>query len=240
MTKKSHFLMLAVFFLVALGFAVPVFAVGETFQVISVNTLGCNSGNFGMTVERTNLDGGTYFVRTVVTVNSLVYMNEQASISVNGLSGWNIFNNFTYGAVPNPGTYPIPAGQTMRLDFTVERPVGTVLYAWTLIVDGCDTGNILYNGLTSALNASTCALDVPSGSVVGEAPLGAQAYYAPGSVASGVVLNPGTYVVVGQDASETYYKIVLACQFLWVRKDAMQPSWQAPQSGTPLPTRVVS
>ena len=166
MTKKSHFLMLAVFFLVALGFAVPVFAVGETFQVISVNTLGCNSGNFGMTVERTNLDGGTYFVRTVVTVNSLVYMNEQASISVNGLSGWNIFNNFTYGAVPNPGTYPIPAGQTMRLDFTVERPVGTVLYAWTLIVDGCDTGNILYNGLTSAYNAGSCDLNVPSGSVV--------------------------------------------------------------------------
>jgi hypothetical protein len=25
-------------------------AAGETFKVISVNTLGCNSGNFGMTV----------------------------------------------------------------------------------------------------------------------------------------------------------------------------------------------
>ena len=38
-------------------------------------------------------------------------------------------------------------GQTMRLDFTLERPLyGTPLYGWTLIVDGCDTGNILYNG----------------------------------------------------------------------------------------------
>ncbi len=240
MSKKSHFLMFFLLFVLALSLAVPVFAVGETFQVISVDTPSCTSGGFGMTVQRSNLDGGTYFVRTVVTVNSLVYMNEQASISLNGLSGWNIYNNFSYGAVPNPGTYPIPAGQTMRLDFTLERPVGTVLYAWTLVVDGCDTGNILYNGPTTTNSAGTCTLDVPSGSVVGEAPLGAQAYYAPDNLAPGVVLNPGTYIVVGQDASETYYKVVLACQFLWVRKDTMQPSWQAPQNGTPLPTGIVS
>jgi hypothetical protein len=122
------------------------YAQGETFQVVSVNTTGCNSGEFGMTVERANLDGGTYTVRTVVTVLDLVYMNEAASISVNGLSGWNVFNNFTYGPVPNPGTYPIPMDQQMRLDFTLERPVGSILYAWTLIVDGCNTGNIIHNG----------------------------------------------------------------------------------------------
>jgi hypothetical protein len=129
-------------------------AAGETFKVISVNTLGCNSGNFGMTVERANLDGGTYTVRTVVTVGALVYMNENATISVNGLSGWNVFNNFTYGPVPNPGTSPMPSGQQMRLDFTLERPVGTTLYAWTLVVDGCDTGNILYNGPTAVPHAA--------------------------------------------------------------------------------------
>jgi hypothetical protein len=125
-------------------------AQGETFQVVDVVTTGCNSGNFGMTVERANLDGGSYTVHTYVEVDGLSYMNEAATISVNGLSGWNVFNNFTYGPVPNPGTYPIPAGQMMQLDFTLERPIGTPLYAWTLIVDGCDTGNILYNGLPAA------------------------------------------------------------------------------------------
>lgn len=129
-------------------------AAGETFEVISVDTLGCNSGNFGMTVERANLDGGTYTVRTVVTVGAFVYMNENATISINGLSGWTVFNNFTYGPVPNPGTYPIPSGQQMRLDFTLERPVGTTLYAWTLVVDGCDTGNILFNGPTPVPTAA--------------------------------------------------------------------------------------
>ncbi len=220
-----------------LGTVSAVFAAGETFQVISVNTVGCDSGNFGMTVERANLDGGTYYVNTVVTVGDFIYMNELASISINGLSGWNIFDNFSYGPVPNPGTYPIPAGQEMRLDFRLERPIGTVLYEWALIVDGCDTGNILFNG---PINTGECALNIPSGSVVGEAPAGAQAYYAPGQIASGVVLNPGTYIVIGQDESETYYKVVLACQTLWVRKDTMQPSFQAPQNGAPLPTRIVS
>jgi hypothetical protein len=85
-----------------------------------------------------------------------------------------------------------------------------------------------------------CTLNIPSGSVVGEAPLGAQAYYAPGSEAAGVVLNPGTYIVIGQDESETYYKVVLACQTLWVLKSSMQPSFEAPQNGAPLPTRIVS
>ncbi|PJF30053.1 MAG: hypothetical protein CUN52_05205 [Phototrophicales bacterium] len=83
-----------------------------------------------------------------------------------------------------------------------------------------------------------CQLNVPAGSVVGEAPLGAYIYYAPGA-ATDLILKPGTYIVVGQDASQTYYKIVLACQFIWVRKDTMQPSPLPPQNGAPLPTRIV-
>lgn len=199
MKHKTFSLSLVLFFSLFLSLMlVPAaFAQGESFRVISVNTVGCNSGNFGMTVERANLDGGTYHVNTVVTVGDLIYMNELANISINGLSGWNIFDNFTYGPVPNPGTYPIPAGQEMRLDFRLERPVGTVLYEWTLIVDGCDTGNILYNGLTAGLipapapaTGFECDLPIPAGSVVGEAPLGAQVYYEPGSASPGLVLNP--------------------------------------------------
>ena len=246
MSRKSLGRSLFLFLLlVLLAGAVPAaFAQSETFKVISVVTTGCDSGNFGMTVERANLDGGTYFVHTVVTVGSLIYMNEQASISINGLSGWNIFNNFTYGPVSNPGTYPIPSGQEMRLDFTLERPVGSTLFAWTLIVDGCDTGNILYNGPTLSAsvltNADVCGLAVPAGSVVGEAPYGAQVYWEPGKESPGIILNPGTYIVTGQDESETYYRVVLACQFVWVRKDTMGPSWLPPQNGTALPTTIVN
>lgn len=88
-------------------------------------------------------------------------------------------------------------------------------------------------------HVSGCSLIVPVGSVVGEAPLGAQVYYEPGNTSPSVILNPGTYIVLGQDKSETYYKIMLACQFVWVRKDTMQPSYQAPQNGAALPTTIV-
>ncbi|MBL8133791.1 MAG: hypothetical protein JNL42_18155 [Anaerolineae bacterium] len=92
---------------------------------------------------------------------------------------------------------------------------------------------------SGAATATGCSLTLPSGSVVGEAPLGAQIYYAPGQVTS-MTLNPGTYWVIGMDASGAYYKIVLACQYVWVPVASMQPSYQAPQNGAPLPTRVVS
>jgi hypothetical protein len=89
------------------------------------------------------------------------------------------------------------------------------------------------------VDPSVCSLPVPDGSVVGDAPNGAQVYYEPGNASPGVVLNAGTYIVIGQDATETYYKIKLACQYVWVLKSAMQPSLQAPQNGAPLPTRIV-
>ena len=117
----------------------------EKFEVLSVNTVGCNSGQFGLTVRRSNLDGGSYGVRTRVQVGGLLYMNEHASIVINGDTSWNIFNNFNYGIVPNRGAYPIDPNAAMRVDFWLERPKGVVLSTWTLVVDGCDSGAILYN-----------------------------------------------------------------------------------------------
>jgi len=117
----------------------------ELFEVISVNTVGCNTGNFAITVQRSNFDGGSYIVRTRVQVGTQLFTNELASISLNGTSGWLVFDNFAYGIVPNRGAYPINPNGTMRLDFTLERPRGIILSSWTLIADGGDTGNILYN-----------------------------------------------------------------------------------------------
>jgi hypothetical protein len=128
----------------------PAVAADESFKVLQVSSTGCTSGSFGMLVLRSNLDGGTYVAHTVVTAGDLVYMNEEATISINGESGWNLFNNFTYGPVPNPGTWPIPPDKRMRIDFTLERPKGTVLFSWRLIVDGCNTGRVLYNDQPAA------------------------------------------------------------------------------------------
>ncbi len=85
---------------------------------------------------------------------------------------------------------------------------------------------------------NTC-LPLTANAVVGDMPFATQADWAPGKTAPGVVINPGTYPVLGADASGKYYKILLSCQYLWVPVESMQPSFQAPQNGAPLPTTNV-
>jgi len=86
-----------------------------------------------------------------------------------------------------------------------------------------------------------CQLIIPSGSVVGGLPNGARAYWAPGKLMEPTVfVNPGSYWVIGQDASASYYNILIACAFVWVPKDAMTTysdgvNW----FNNPLPTRIV-
>lgn len=216
-------------------------AAGETFEVISVNTTGCASGQFGMTVERANLDGGSYRVRTVVTVGGLIYMNESASISINGLSGWDIYDNFTYGPVPNPGTYPIPANQEMRLDFTLERPVGTVLYAWTLIVDGCNTGNIIYNGASSDASQAGCdmMMYIPPNAVGARIMETTPVYWAPGKVSDEVFPAGMSLRALGVDATGQYTKVLFVCGYYWVPTSVVGPNYDPVWNGAPLPTDVV-
>ncbi|MBX3066531.1 MAG: hypothetical protein KF726_26355 [Anaerolineae bacterium] len=143
----------------------------------------------------------------------------------------------------NPATNCVAASNTNPLNFSYNLVPGQTYYVAviedTFAQDGMSY-SINISGPGNIITSSGCGISIPSGSVVGEAPLGAQVYYEPGNISAGVVLNPGTYWVIGQDASETYYKVVLACQTVWVRKDTMQPSYQAPQNGTPLPTRIVS
>lgn len=122
---------------------------GETFQVTAVTTTGCASGNFGMTVAVTNFDAPTYFVHTTVTGGGFVYMNEKATGTTNATTSWHFFNNFSYGIPANQGTWPIPNDVPLQVDFTVERPLGTVLYSWRLNVDSCNVGTVKYNNQPS-------------------------------------------------------------------------------------------
>lgn len=86
-----------------------------------------------------------------------------------------------------------------------------------------------------------CLIDIPAGSVVGDLPFDTQAYWAPGKVSPGVVLKAGTYWVVGEeadDAGSQFYKVVLACQYLYISADAMQPSFSGPWNGEALPSNA--
>lgn len=120
------------------------------FDFISVDRTGCSSGDFTMTVRRSGFGGGNYVLRTEVTVDGLSYMDERATLFRNGLSTWRIFNDHSNGEVRDRGRYPMPAGQRMRVDFTLLRPSGALLDRSALVFDGCEAGRLL---LRSALFA---------------------------------------------------------------------------------------
>lgn len=83
-------------------------------------------------------------------------------------------------------------------------------------------------------------LDLPSNAVVGAFVADAHAYYAPGYLTFPPVLIPAanTAWVLGQDDTGQYYKIIWACQHLWVPVEAMGPNHDAVWQGAPLPVSV--
>ena len=84
---------------------------------------------------------------------------------------------------------------------------------------------------------------MPSGSVVGSLPSDQQAFYSPGNVAPGVILHAGTYWVTGVGTAASgakFYRLLVACQYLYVPLASMQPSYQPPWNGQPLPTINIS
>ena len=128
--------------------AAPSHAVGESISVVSIDEVGCTDGAYAIGIAVSGLQAGDpYLIRTVVTVNGLTYTNQQNdNIAANPELGWNLYDLFNYGAVLNPGEWPMPSGTEMRVDLTLERPKGTVRAAWTLITAGCDSSTIVSNG----------------------------------------------------------------------------------------------
>lgn len=93
-------------------------------------------------------------------------------------------------------------------------------------------------GVTPTATAMPCPV-LPSNAVVGSLQFSTPAFYEPGKEAVGVTVNAGTYWVLGVDETGEYYKIQIACEHLWLPVGVLQPSFESPWSGQPLPTNVV-
>lgn len=129
----------------------PSHAAGENWSVIGVNTVGCTDFAWSVDTRRAGLDGGYYTWHAQVSSGGKVSMNEGfVEASLNGDVDWTLYSTYSYGAVDNPGTYPLTPGTPMKLVLTVERPIGTVVSSWTMVARSCDSTDLLYNGPTSA------------------------------------------------------------------------------------------
>jgi len=72
-------------------------------------------------------------------------MNQLGSfVNADGAAGWSVFASSSGGATT--GTFPIPAGQQVDILMVLEQPAGTPIFRALISLDGCDTGNIVFNG----------------------------------------------------------------------------------------------
>ena len=112
-------------------------------QVTTLLNCGCADHAIRLAGTYASIPSGAV-EHTVVTVNGVVYMDQVGSF----LSGW---GTFTWGLFANnsggtaTGTWPLPSGYPVYVNITVEDPLGTVLGSTHLVLDGCDSCNIVSN-----------------------------------------------------------------------------------------------
>ncbi len=194
-----------------------------------------SSATLGYTVEGPFGPTASNHCVTVTWNTGTCNTNAHPVAFLNGFDpAWGASNAANYlgdagSSVSGSFSFPVSAGESFVLVFMNTGSLSGCTYSYSFT----------YDGAGSAAAGPECTLPVPEGSVVGDVPFNAQVYYAPGSASPGVLLNPGTYIVIGQDASETYYQLVLACQYVWVLKSNVQPSFLPPQNGAALPIRIV-
>lgn len=193
---------------------------GDDYLFIDAQSYEYNLPSSGAVISQYEIDGG---------VSS--YIGDITGLSGSGSGTENISTDHNG---PSPYTY------AFQRDTVVD---GKLVYRSTLTYT-CTTdfkaeSTIVTVTITNEDFGSGICPSAPVGSVVGDMPNNTQAFYAPGKISPDVTINAGTYWVLGEDASGEYYKILLACQYLWVPIDSMQPSYQAPWTGQPLPTQIV-
>ncbi len=125
-------------------------AAGESWRVDSVTSFGCEEFDTVLTVTTSGMAPSTaYHRRTLVTSAGSTYMNEDIEGNVpNQTRGWGLYESDSGGPVSTP-SWPIPFDQQVRVELTLTDSGGLVLHKWTLVLESCNTGTILYNDLTS-------------------------------------------------------------------------------------------
>lgn len=239
MSKKLIFTALVAMLMLAAGVTAPQHSVdarvGESWEIVSRLSTGCESGETGFVVDFKNLTSGdTYYVDTIVRDHGgVIYMDEYLSTVAPGFldNDWFVFNVNDRGLAT--GDWPLPADSILTIEVKLldasEQVLSIDTYQFTCNAD--DLYDISTPGCDQYLN-------IPSNAVVGEFVTDAPVYWKPGESAKPpVTIEAGnTAWVLGTDASGAYYKIIWVCDQVYVPVNSMGPNNDAVWNGTPLPT----
>lgn len=220
----------------------PAFAVNwRDVGYFSVHTDKLNTFQLVM-VDRSDIAPGDFDFE--FNYNRIQWETGDASSGVNGLGGFPARAGFSNGTGAAGSFFElagsavsgalIDGGPNALISSSLNSPV---LGRYLFQVRG---GQVTVgSGPLPPVVERPCGAGPMSGSVVGDLPFRQQAYYAPGQLAPGVFLNPGTYWVIGLDESEEFYQVLLSCQYLWVPVGVMQPNFDRVWQGRPLPTLII-
>jgi len=129
-------------------------------------------------------------------------------------------------------SFPVTAGSRFVLVFENSFSPEACSYSYSFTYEGAAAGPV---------PGCDALIPIPATAVVGKFVAPAQVYWSPGKLTSPVVtVDAGkNYLVAGQDASGQYRKILIACDWVWVRAETVGPNPESPWNGAPLPTLVV-
>lgn len=142
MNRVFFRLSLVIMFIATLGVAVApaheALAAGERFDILSVDSVGCNENDIFLTIQSTGFDSAnTYYQHTTATSNGLVYMNQHGSfINSNVVGGWAIFANSTGG--PVNAAFPMTPGFPVDIQIVLESPLGFPIYVANVRLSSCN------------------------------------------------------------------------------------------------------
>lgn len=136
-----------------------------TWTVNSLNSIGCAAFNTNFTTTIAGFSGGSERFRTQVDSGGLRYMDEDAgTVSGNGIQSWSLYASTSGG--PTSGTWPIPAGQPITVNFMfINGAGGPIVYWRQVVLSKCDGGQIVSDQVYLDSSSASCVGmgDVPAG-----------------------------------------------------------------------------
>lgn len=140
-----------------------------TWTVNSLNSIGCTASTTNFTTTVAGATGGGERFRTQVDSGGLRYMDEDAGTPLNQQYSWSLYASTSGG--PTSGTWPIPPGQPVTVNFMfINGSGGPIVYWRQIVLSKCDGGII---------QSDQVYLDSGSASCVGLGDVPANASYCP-------------------------------------------------------------